>query len=270
MKHSCLLLLSAACACAASLDGVPVHYTAAGKGSNTVVLVHGWTCDESSWSEQAPALAKTYRVVTIDLPGHGKTPLPKDGKLSMDVFAHAIEAVRTELKAERLVLAGHSMGTPVVVQYARLYPEHTASLVFVDGLVNMTIPPGSTPKADMWTGEQGRKNRENMVRGMFKPATSPATQAKIRNMMLGTPEATAAAAMLAMYDPAIWKGDVISLPILGLYAEKSPVGNQAYMKEHFPHMEYNEIAGTGHFLMLEKPDEFNRLLLDFLARQKFN
>jgi pimeloyl-ACP methyl ester carboxylesterase len=122
----------------------------------------------------------------------------------------------------------------------------------------------------MWAGEQGRKNRENMVQGMFKPATSPATQAKIRDMMLGTPEATAVAAMLAMYDPAIWKGDVISLPVLGLYAEKSPLGNRTYMKEHFPHLEYNELAGTGHFLMLEKSDEFNRLLLEFLGRQKFN
>jgi pimeloyl-ACP methyl ester carboxylesterase len=269
MKRMCLLLLSAACGFAAGLDGVPVHYTPAGKGAGTVILVHGWTCDETSWSEQTPALAKSYRVITIDLPGHGKTPLPKDGKLSMDMFARAIEAVRAEVKAERVVLVGHSMGTPVVVQYARLYPQHTAALVFVDGLVQLTARAGTALDTEAFSGEQGRKNRENMVRGMFTASTSPALQAKIHDMMLATPEATAVAAIQAMYDPAIWKGDVLAQPILGLYAEKSRLGNRPYMDEHFPHMEYHEIAGTGHFLMLEKPDEFNRLLLEFLGRQKF-
>lgn len=82
-----------------------------------------------------PALAKEYRVVTLDLPGHGRSDSPKDGKFSMGFFARAIEAVRAEVKAERFVLVGHSMGTPVVLRYAHLYPQHTAALVFVDGLM---------------------------------------------------------------------------------------------------------------------------------------
>jgi pimeloyl-ACP methyl ester carboxylesterase len=76
--------------------------------------------------------------------------------------------------------------------------------------------------------------------------------------------------MEAMLDPAIWKGDVLSMPILGLYADKSAAGNPGYRQDHFPHMEYHEIPGTGHFLMLEKPAEFNRLLLGFLAHLPLN
>jgi pimeloyl-ACP methyl ester carboxylesterase len=60
------------------------------------------------------------------------------------------------------------------------------------------------------------------------------------------------------------------MPILGLYADKSAAGNPGYRQDHFPHMEYHEIPGTGHFLMLEKPAEFNRLLLEFLAHLPSN
>ena len=85
----------------ATLDGAKIHSTSVGQGPKTIMLVHGWTCDESSWSEQVPALAKKYRVITMDLPGHGKSDAPKDGKFSMDVFARAVEAVRAEAKVDR-------------------------------------------------------------------------------------------------------------------------------------------------------------------------
>ena len=143
---------------AATLDGVRVHSSSTGKGPNTVILVHGWTCDESTWNSQVPELSKQYRVITLDLPGHGQTPSPKDGKLTMDLFARAVEAVRKESKADRVVLVGHSMGTPVIVQYARLFPQHTAALVFVDGLV--TIPRNGRarrPIRSRWPAPTGRK-----------------------------------------------------------------------------------------------------------------
>ena len=75
--------------------------------------------------------------------------------------------------------------------------------------------------------------------------------------------------MNATFDPAIWKGDVFSMPILGIYAEKSALNNQAYMKDHFPKLEYHEVAGSGHFVMLDKPEEFNALLVAFLNQQRF-
>jgi pimeloyl-ACP methyl ester carboxylesterase len=264
MKLISLLALCAS-AYAASVDGIPLHYTAAGKGPNTVILVHGWTCDSTVWSQQVPALARLYRVLAIDLPGHGQSGSPNDGKLTMDLFARAIEAVRAEDHADNLVLVGHSMGTPVVIQYARLYPQHTRALVFVDGAFAMSASRLSRPPdPKQYEGEQGRERRDKMIHGMFSSATTPEMQARILKMMLDTSDATAGSAMLAMYDPAIWKHDTSTIPILGLYAEHSPAYDRSEAAR-FPHFEYHEIPGTGHFLMMEKPQEFNRLLLGFLA-----
>jgi|WetSurMetagenome_2_1015567.scaffolds.fasta_scaffold225288_2 pimeloyl-ACP methyl ester carboxylesterase len=53
------------------------------------------------------------------------------------------------------------------------------------------------------------------------------------------------------------KDEICTLPMMGLYADKSRSGNSEYMKTYFPKMVYKEIPGTGHFLMLEKPQEFN-------------
>ena len=126
---------------AAAVDGAKVHWTSYGPGKGTakqaVILVHGWTCDETSWDAQVPVLSQKYRVITLDLPGHGKSDPPKDGKFSMVVFARAVEAVRAEAKVDKVVLVGHSMGTPVIREYARMYPQHVAGLVPVDGMLQI-------------------------------------------------------------------------------------------------------------------------------------
>ena len=113
----------AARASAATVDGLNIYSASSGSGKPTVVLVHGWTCDSSSWDAQVPVLASRYRVVTLDLPGHGRSGAPRDGKFSMDLFARAVEAVRVETGADKIVLVGHSMGAPVIRQYARLFPN---------------------------------------------------------------------------------------------------------------------------------------------------
>jgi len=257
--------------CAASVDGVNIHFSVTGTESKTVILVHGYTCDETTWTEQVPALSKQYRVVTLDLPGHGKSGSPKDGRFSMDLFARAIEAVRVEVKAERVVVVGHSMGTPVVLRYAHLYPEHVSALVFVDGL--MPLPPAqAAARANQGAtmgGPNGRATREAMIRRFFVAGTTADVQTKVLNMMLGAPEATAVGAMNATREPAGQTTEIPMVPILGLYAGPSGIASEEAVHAAFPSVEYTSIPGTGHFLMLEKPAEFNGLLLAFLAKQKY-
>lgn len=272
MRYLAGLVLSLSLSLAgATVDGLHIHSTTAGKGSKTVILVHGYTCDETTWSEQVPALAGQYRVVTLDLPGHGKSDAPKDGKFSMDLFARAIEAVRAEVKADRVVLVGHSMGTPVILRYAHLYPQHTLALVFADGL--MPLDPAQAAAAAnqsaMMAGPNGRATRETMIRSFFVAGTAPAVQTKVLNMMLGPPEATAVGAMNATREPAGQTTEIPMVPLLGIYAGPSHIASREAVLAHFPSAEYTAIPGTGHFLMLEKPEEFNRLLLAFLAKQKY-
>jgi pimeloyl-ACP methyl ester carboxylesterase len=259
-----LALTFVSVASAASVDGMRIQSASTGRGKATVVLVHGWTCDSSSWDAQVPVLAKRYRVITLDLPGHGRSGAPKDGKFSMDLFARAVEAVRAEAHAEKIVLVGHSMGAPVIRQYARLFPEHVAGLVAVDGPLDMSgFGEGFKPPAV--AGPEGLKAREGMIRGMFTPQTPPALQQKILDMMLKAPEATAAGAMNAMFDPALRKSDVTPMPALAIWAgTNTQVPTVEQEKKVLPNYSQTQVAGTGHFVMMEKPDEFNQLVMSFV------
>jgi sigma-B regulation protein RsbQ len=271
LRLAALLMILAApgLANAAAVDGIALHSSSHGAGPKTIILVHGWTCDDTTWEAQVPALSKQYRVITLDLPGHGKSGSPKDGVFSMELFARAVEAVRSEAKADKVVLVGHSMGTPVIVQYAQMYPQHTAALVFVDGLVRIGSGAGGNPNPQQFSGPEGQKARENMVRGMFSASTTPTMQQHILKMMLGAPEATAVGAMKATWSIPTPKYDVIQAPVLGLYADHSRLADREFMKTTYPKLQYVEIPATGHFLMMEKPDEFNRRLLDFLRMLTF-
>jgi pimeloyl-ACP methyl ester carboxylesterase len=263
-----LVFAVASTASAATVDGLKIHSTSAGSGPTTLVFVHGWTCDLSSWAGQVPALAKKYRVLTLDLPGHGQSDSPKDGKFSMDLFARAVEAVRAEARADKVVLVGHSMGAPVIRQYARLYPQHVAALVAVDGPLDMRQFPADF-KPPSLTGPEGLKAREGMIRGMFTPQTPADVQQKVLAMMLKAPEATAIGAMGSMADPSLRKADVTPMPALAVWAgtnQQMPKIEDA--RQTLPRFEQTKVAGTGHFLMMEKPEEFNRLLIEFVDRQK--
>ena len=253
---------------AATVDGIPIHSTVRGSGPKTIVFVHGWTCDESSWVNQVPFFEKNYRVVTLDLPGHGKSGSPTSGPLTMELFAKAIEAVRVEAKAGKIVLVGHSMGTPVIREYARLYPAHVAALVPVDGVLHLS-GSGNAPNPERMKGPDGLKNREAMIRGMFGKSATPAIQDHILKMMLAAPEATAYQAMAATFAAPNWKDETFNEPALGIFADHSGADDPAYFKKIFPNGSTVEVPATGHFVMLEKPAEFNNLLADFLTKVKF-
>ena len=265
------LVSSASSLQAATVDGAKIHSTTTGKGDKTLILIHGWTCDETSWSEQIPALSKKYRVITVDLPGHGKSDQPADGKYSMDVFAKAVEAVRAEANVDRVILAGHSMGGPVVYRYAQLYPQHTVALVLVDsplfksadakGFVDQALP--------RVVGEDGPKAREAMIRGMFSSATTPELQNRILKMMLGAPEATAKGAMGSMGDPTVWENHVLQIPALAIFAATYAGNSLDVTKSDLPNLQFLNVPGTGHFLMMEKPAEFNQHVISFVDKQKF-
>jgi pimeloyl-ACP methyl ester carboxylesterase len=265
-----LIVLFAQPSSAATVDGMTIHSSAVGAGP-TIVFVHGWTCDSSSWTGQVPSFAKDYRVITLDLPGHGRSGSPQDGKLSMDLFARAVEAARAEAGggAERIVLVGHSMGAPVIRQYAHLYPEHVAGLVAVDGPLDISVFAELPDFPPNLTGPEGRATRENIIRSMFIAETPVAVQEKILTMMLAAPEATAVGAMNAVLDPALRWTDVIHAPALSVYAGTANVPDPAATKRLYPNHDATQMPGTGHFLMMEKPDEFNRVLDEFLDKIDF-
>jgi pimeloyl-ACP methyl ester carboxylesterase len=105
-----------------SSDGVEIRYDVYGKGEPAIVLVHGWALDRALWEGQVPGLSKLHRVITLDLPGHGESGKNRS-QWTMAAFGQDVKAVVDASGAKQVILVGHSMGGPVVLEAARAMRE---------------------------------------------------------------------------------------------------------------------------------------------------
>ena len=246
----------------AASDGVAIAYTVSGAGSPTLVFIHGWMCDQSFWAEQVDDFARTNTVITIDLPGHGLSGMDRDGWPLM-AFGGDVQAVVEKLDLNNVVLIGHSMGGAVVLEAARLMPDRVIGVIGVDSLHDAE----AKYDPDQMKGYFAAYEADfvgtclQMVTSMFQEDAYPALVERVTNDMCdGSPEISLA--LLREFiefemGPAL--AAVADIPVLYINADKYPtdsVGNQKY----HPTFDGVVVQDVGHFLMMEKPMEFNQLL----------
>jgi pimeloyl-ACP methyl ester carboxylesterase len=249
-------------------EGTTVHYQMSGKGADALIFVHGWTCNADFWRGQTSAFP-TMRVIAVDLPGHGQSGKPQTD-YTMDYFARSIEAVMRHAQVKRAVLVGHSMGTPIVRQFYRLYPEKTLALVIVDGALRLFMPKAQMDAFAAQLRANYKTAAPQMVDGMLMPVKDEKMKSEIRAAMLGTPDYVAISAMTGMADEKVYAPDPIKVPVLAVLA-KSPfwaADTEAFLRSLAPDLEFVMWDGVSHFLMMDKPQEFNRTLQAFLVKHK--
>src|SRR5437867_8988426 len=116
-------------------DGLTIAYDVRGKGDTALVFLHGWCMDRESWKHQLDKFAGDYRVVAVDLGGHGESG--KDRKQwSVTSLASDVEAVGKALGLKRVILVGHSMGGPGSLAAAKRMPGKVVAGIGVDTLHN--------------------------------------------------------------------------------------------------------------------------------------
>ena len=251
-------------------DAARIHYKSYGKGSEALVLIHGWSCNMDFWRDSIPDLAKRSRVIAIDLPGHGQSDKPEI-TYSMDLFARAVEAVLRDAKVDRAVLVGHSMGTPIARQFYRKYPQKTLGIVIVDGALR---PFGDKKLMEGFlAGFRGPNYKEmgkQMFAGMAGPNLSPEIKERIQASFLNTPQPVLVSAMEGMADDSIWGEDKISVPMLAVLAKSPfwPPDTEQYYRSLAPNLDFQMWEGVGHFLHMERPKQFNDAVIAFLDKNK--
>jgi pimeloyl-ACP methyl ester carboxylesterase len=252
----------------ASLDGARIHYQSYGKGDKALVLIHGWTCNLDYWRDQIPDFEKRSRVIALDLPGHGQSDKPQV-VYSMDFFARAVDAVMRDAGVKHAVLVGHSMGTPVARQFYRKYPEKTLAIVIVDGALR---PFGDKKMMDGFIASFRGPNYKDAGAGMFAamagPHLSNELKERIQASFLSTPQYVLVSAMEGMADDSIWGQDKINVPTLAVLAKSPfyPPDTEQFYRTIAPQLEFQMWDGVGHFLMMEKPKEFNEAVITFLDK----
>ncbi len=252
-----------------TVGGNRIHYVTTGRGEHTLVLVHGWACHLGFWREQVAALAKWARLVLVDLPGHGRSDKP-EAAYTMDFFAEAILAVMREAGIEKAALIGHSMGGAVICRVYHQAPQKVAALVSVDGLLcrltgtdaegRALVGPFATPHY--------REHAAGFIRSLFPFPGAEKLCEQVAAEMLKTPQHVMLGGMLAMLAPdqPDWILQRVNAPVLVINARSAWWNRdyENYVRSLSPQTNYRVMEGASHFLMLEKPVEFNARLVEML------
>jgi pimeloyl-ACP methyl ester carboxylesterase len=252
----------------AKLDGARIHYKSYGKGKDALVLIHGWTCNLDSWRDQIPDFAKRNRVIALDLPGHGQSDKPEI-PYTMDLFANAIDAVLRDAKVERAVLVGHSMGTPVARQFYRKYPQKTLAIVIVDGGLR---PFGTKEMRENFISmfrSPNYKQAGMQMLSQMAPTLPAEGKERVNASFANTPQYVVVSAMEGMNDDALYRPDKINVPVFAILAKSPfwPADTEEFLRGLAPDLELQWFEGVSHFLMMEKPKQFNDAVIAFLNKK---
>jgi pimeloyl-ACP methyl ester carboxylesterase len=248
-----------------SADGVSIAYELSGRGEPALVFIHGWCCDRSYWNAQVPYFAQKYKVVAIDLAGHGDSGLNRK-EWTMAAFGEDVVAVVHKLGLEHVVLIGHSMGGSVIVEAGRKIPQRVVGLVGVDTLND--FEEKYSPEFMDETLNDLRDNfveaTQNFVRTMlFAPNSDPVLVDKIVTDMASAPPEVGKGALEAEVN--FQNNEIIhalkeaKAPITCINSDMFPT-NIETNQHHSPSFKAKIMPGVGHFNMMEDPEIFNRLL----------
>ncbi len=257
-------------------NGIDTAYTDQGQGDGApVVLIHGFPYNKSMWDDQVAALTGSHRVITYDLRGHGESGATS-GPYTMEMLADDLHELIETLSLGTVALGGFSMGGYVALAFARAYPEHLAKLMLLD---TRHLPDS----------EQAREGRENLAKQveadgvegvagalpgrMLTESTvrdRPAVAARASDMIRAASPAGVAGSARAM---ALRRDQSdmlpgISVPTLIVVGDQdgiTPPADAEAMAAAIPNATLVTIAGANHLSNLDKPDEFNRALIDFLS-----
>jgi pimeloyl-ACP methyl ester carboxylesterase len=247
-------------------DGVELPYVVSGDSEATVVLVHCWMCERSFWDAQIPALQDDYRVIALDLPGHGEGGDGRDN-WSIAGYGEDVSGLITHLGLERVVLVGHSMGGPVSLRAAALAGDSVVGIVAVDTLHDADFDFDQPMVVQMFAAFEGdfREVCTDFVNQMFVEEGVDEIVDKVRRVGCEDSNAEAGRALMrdfaALDFPTLFRE--AGVPIRAINAA-GPNATQVETNRKYADFDAVYMEDVGHYLHMTRPEEFNRLLLETL------
>lgn len=247
-------------------DGIRVAYDVRGtaQGRPTLVFVHGWSCDRSYWDAQMEAFSEDFRVVAVDLGGHGGSTFGHREAWTIASFGNDVATVVKALGLQRVILIGHSMGGDVVVDAARRLKGRVVGLIWLDTYSKLGSP--RTPEQREALIAPFRANfaqaTEQFVRGLFPPTADKKLVDRVATDMASARQNVALQSMESSFsNDRVVPGllEELKLPVIAINPESSRT-DRASMERYG--VKVVEMSGVGHFLMMEDPERFNPILRD--------
>jgi sigma-B regulation protein RsbQ len=247
-------------------DGVELVYSAAGKGEPALVFIHGGLANRGFYDGQLKAFAPRHRVIALDLAGHGESGSDRT-KWGIPEFGADVKAVIDAEKVDKVIIFGNSLGGPVAIEAGLLLAGRTLGVVGIDTfqqLGGVFTAEEVGQRADSFEKDFAGSLKA-MVGLLFHKDADPAIVADAEKRMMGTPPAAAKAMFLGMagYDMGAAAAR-LAAPLRAINGDLYPIDLEANKKIK-PDFDAVIMKHMGHYPMLERPDEFNRLVAETVA-----
>ena len=246
-------------------DGIEIAATVHSTGQPTVVLVHGWMCDQTYWEAQIPALSEHFGVVAVDLAGHGLSGIERQA-WTIASLGDDLAAVISQLQLKNVTVIGHSMGGRVGLEVARLLPGSVVGVIGVDTLHDADQEWDPEEVGGLLAGfeKDFTGTCGGFVRSMFGDQASEVMINGVATDMCSGPGeiGTALIRDYVAYDLAAAL-QAVDVPIRCVNADKWPTNVTANQK--YADFDAVILNGYGHFLMQEAPEELNDALIELVT-----
>ena len=244
-------------------DGVMINYYIKGTEKKALVFVHGYSCSSEYWWPQLEYFSKDHTVIAIDIAGHGKSGLNRQ-EYSMDAFGNDVTSVIEHLDLEEVVLIGHSMGGPVVVKAAKNLGVKARLIVGVDTFHDLStegIGGFARTAVNAMFKLFYESMTEDSIDDFFIDKTDEDLARWIRNDALKSPkhisQGTLDALLTMNYPESLHE---LSIPIVALNARTFRETKLDSNMNTYKNLQIDFMEDVGHFIMLERPVEFNNWL----------
>jgi pimeloyl-ACP methyl ester carboxylesterase len=248
-------------------DGVSIAYDVRGKGDTSLVFVHCWACDRSFWHNQLDVFAENYKVVSLDLGGHGASGTDRRAWTILGL-AGDVQAVVESLGLKRVILVGHSMGGPVSLEAARRMSGRVVSVILVDTIQNAEV--GATREQADKLGTQLQADFKNTMGEFVRAAFTKEADPKVVDWAVSKASSANRQVALALLRdfPNLNLQQLlgsVKVPVRGLNSAP-PMGPPTAVDVNRKYADYDAVIlqDVGHFMMLERPDAFNAQLAKLL------
>ncbi|MGQ9550207.1 MAG: 2-succinyl-6-hydroxy-2,4-cyclohexadiene-1-carboxylate synthase [Roseiflexus sp.] len=262
------------------VTGIAYHIVETGTG-DPLVLLHGFTGSSESWTEVTERLSHRFRVICVDLPGHGRTQAPPDpARCTLPLVADDIAARLRDLGATPAHLVGYSMGARLALGIALLHPYAVQTLILESGSPGLATETERAARRALDEALATRIARDGIVAFVEEWERLPLWESQRRlpeavrqqlraRRLRNTPSglATSLRGMGTGAQPSFWDDlprlSVPTLLITGALDAKFTAIAQA-MQTRCPAMIHRIIADAGHTLHLECPAEFVKQIVEFI------
>jgi 3-oxoadipate enol-lactonase len=250
-----------------------LHHTVHGRSGPLVVLLHGLGSSSADWPAQHAALTSRYRIAAVDLPGHGRSPLPP-GPLTVEGMARDVAALVARLDDAPAHVLGLSLGACVALRLALAAPERVRSLTLVNPFARVpSAGPGDLARLGLRMVLLGTAPMQavaaHVARRLFPWPEQRALYEAAVTSLAATPRRAYVASMraLAGFDA---RGQVAAIrqPTLIVAGDRDtsvPLSAKLALARAIPHARLLVVPASGHATPHDQPEAFNRAVVEFLA-----